>query len=104
MACSDSMSGLTKLGLIFLLAGVLVVGYQGISTLMGASRIADDDLVWEQLSLADVFGGLDSEYFEDISLFGLGEILNFLAEAPLFLWLFGLAFFCFLIGAFGPSR
>ena len=97
------MSALTKLGLIFLLAGVLVVGYQGISTLMGANRMADD-VVWEKLSLADVFGGLDSEYFEDISLFGLGEILNFLAQAPLFLWLFGLAFFCFLIGALGPSR
>ncbi|MBW2409377.1 MAG: hypothetical protein JRF72_06225 [Deltaproteobacteria bacterium] len=97
------MSGLTKLGLIFLLAGVLVVGYQGISTLMGANRMADD-IVWEKLSLADVFDGLDSEFFEDSSFFGMGDILKFLADAPLFLWLFGLAFFCFLIGAFGPGR
>ena len=95
------MSGLTKLGLIFLLAGVLVVGYQGISTLMGANRMADD-LVWEKLSLADVFGGLDSEYFENDAFFGMGEILRFLADAPLFMWLFGLAFFCFLVSAFGP--
>ena len=97
------MSGLTKLGLIFLLAGVLVVGYQGISSLMGANRMADD-VVWEKVSLADVFGGLDSEYFEEDAFFGMGDILNFLADAPLFLWLFGLAFFCFLIGAFGPGR
>ena len=95
------MSSLTKLGLIFLLAGVLVVGYQGISTLMGANRMADD-LVWEKLSLADVFGGLDSESFEDISFLGMGDILKFLAEAPLFLWLFGFAFFCFIVAAFGP--
>ena len=97
------MSALTKLGLIFLLAGVLVVGYQGISTLMGANRMADD-VVWEKLSLADVFGGLDSEYFDDISFFAMGDLLKFLADAPLFLWLFGLAFFCFLINAFGPGR
>jgi hypothetical protein len=95
------MSSLTKLGLIFLLAGVLVVGYQGVSTLMGANRMGDD-LVWAKLSLADVFGGLDSEFFEDSSFYGMGEILKFLAEAPLFLWLFGLAFFCFIVGAFGP--
>jgi hypothetical protein len=95
------MSSLTKLGLIFLLAGVLVLGYQGISTLMGADRTAED-LVWEKLSLADVFGGLDNESFEETSFWGMGDTLKFLAEAPLFLWLFGLAFFCFLVGAFGP--
>ena len=97
------MSALTKLGLIFLLAGVLVVGYQAISTLMGANRMADD-VVWEKLSLADVLGGLESEYFEDSSFFGMGNLLKFLADAPVFLWLFGLAFFCFLIGALSPGR
>ena len=93
------MSSLTKLGLIFLLAGILVLGYQAISTLMGADRMAGD-LVWAKLSLTDVFGGLDGTYFEDISLLGMGAILKFLAEAPLFLWLFGMAFFCFIVGAF----
>jgi hypothetical protein len=93
------MSRLTKLGIIFLLAGVLVLGYQSISTLMGTSRMAED-LVWEQMSLADAFGG--SELFESTSLFGAGEILQILIEAPLFLWMFGLAFLCFVINAFAP--
>lgn len=97
------MSSLTKLGLIFLLAGVLVVGYQGVSTLMGANHMADD-LVWAKLSLSDVFGGLDSEFFEENYFWGMGDVLKYLAEAPLFMWLFGLAFFCFLVGAFGPRR
>ena len=95
------MSRLTKLGIIFLLAGVVVLGYQSISTLMGTSRMAED-LVWEQISLADAFGGLDSELFESTSLFGAGEIFQILVEAPLFLWMFGLAFLCFVINAFAP--
>ena len=95
------MSGLTKLGIIFLLAGILVLGYQSISTLMGTDRMAKD-LVWEKLSLADVFGGFDSASYENLSFFGIRDILQFLAEAPLFLWMFGLAFICFLLNAFGP--
>ena len=96
------MSRLTKLGLIFLLAGVVVLGYQSVSTLMGVNRMADN-LVWEKLSLADVFDGLDSESLEDISFFGMRDILQILAEAPLFLWMFGLAFLCFVINAFAPK-
>ena len=95
------MSRLTKLGIIFLLAGVVVLGYQSISTLMGTSRMAED-LVWEQISLADAFSGLDFELFESTSLLGAGEILQILVEAPLFLWMFGLAFLCFVINAFAP--
>ena len=95
------MSRLTKLGMIFLLAGVVVLGYQSISTLMGTSRAAED-LVWERLSLADAFEGLNNEFFESPSLFGAGEILQTLVEAPLFLWMFGLAFLCFVINAFAP--
>lgn len=96
------MSRLTKLGLIFLLAGIMALGYQGIATLMGIDRTADA-LVWEKLSLADVFGGFDAESFEKYSLFGLREILQFLAQAPLFLMMFSLAFLCFLINAFTPK-
>ena len=95
------MSGLTKLGIIFLLAGILVLSYQSISTLMGTDQMAKD-LVWDKLSLADVFGGFDAASYEDFSFFRIREILQFLAEASLFLWMFGLAFICFLLNAFGP--
>jgi hypothetical protein len=96
------MSAITKLGLIFLLAGILVLGYQSISTLMGADRTAND-LVWKKLSLADVFGGIDEASFENFSFFGMRDIFKFLGEAPLFLWMFGLAFLCFLMHAFSPK-
>jgi len=95
------MSRLTKLGVLLLLAGIVVLGFQSISTLMGANRTAED-LTWERLTLADVFGGLDSELFDSDSFYGAGEIIRILVDAPLFLWLFGLAFLCFVINAFAP--
>jgi len=95
------MSGLTKMGIIFLVAGISVLGYQSISTLMGVDRTAKD-LVWDKLSLADVFGGFDAAFYEDYSFSRISEILQFMAEAPLFLWMFGLAFICFLLNAVGP--
>lgn len=93
------MSGITKLGLIFLLAGILALGYQSISTLMGTEGTANN-LAWKKLSLADVFGVIDEVSFENFSFFGMRDILKFIGEAPLFLWMFGLAFLCFLIHAF----
>jgi hypothetical protein len=93
------MSRLTKLGLLFLLAGIMALGYQGIDTYMGTDRTADD-LVWKSLSLANIFDGFDAESFKKHSFFGLREILQFLAQTPLFLLMFGLAFLCFIINAF----
>ena len=93
------MSRLTKLGLLFLLAGIIALGYQGIETFMGSDRTASD-LVWKSLSLANIFDGLDAEYFERHSFFGLREIVRFPAHVPLFLLLFSLAFLCFFANAF----
>jgi len=95
------MSGFTKMGIIFLVAGLSALGYQSISTLMGVDRTAKD-LVWDKLSLADIFGGFDAASYQDFSFFRISEILQFLAESPLFLWMFGLAFICFLLNAIGP--
>jgi len=95
------MSRLTKLGVLLLLAGVVVLGFQSISTLIGVNGTADD-LTWQRVSLADVFGGLDSELFKSDSFYGAGEILRILLNAPLFLWIFSLAFLCFVVNAFAP--
>ena len=93
------MSHLTKLGLLFLLAGIIALGYQGIATFMGTDRTADD-LVWRNLNLTNIFGGFDAVSFEKLSFPGLREILQSLAQTPLFLLMFGLAVLCFLINAF----
>jgi hypothetical protein len=93
------MSRLTKLGLLFLLAGIIALGYQGIATFMGSDRTADD-LVWKNLSLANIFGGFDAMSFEKQSFFGLREIFQFFAQIPLFLLMFGFALLCFFINAF----
>jgi hypothetical protein len=96
------MSRLTKLGLLFLLAGIMALGYQGIATFMGTDRTAED-LVWKNLSLANIFGGFDAGSFEKQSFFGLREILQFLAQTPLFLLLFSLAVLCFFFNAFASK-
>jgi hypothetical protein len=93
------MSRLTKLGLLFLLAGIMALGYQGIATFMGTDRTADD-LVGKNWSIASVLSGFDAVSFEKQSFFGLREILQFLAQAPLFLLMFSMAFLCFSINAF----
>ena len=93
------MSRLTKLGLLFLLAGTMALGYQGIATFMGTDRTADD-LVWKNVSLTNVFGGFDAVSFKNQSFFGLREIFQFLVHTPLFLLMFGFAVLCFLINAF----
>jgi hypothetical protein len=54
----NTISRLTKLGLIFLLAGGMTLGYQGIATFMGTDRAAGD-LGWKNLNLANMFIGCD---------------------------------------------
>ena len=50
------MSGLTKLGILFFIAGIVILGYQGVSTLMGQTGAADN-FIWKNMSLADALGG-----------------------------------------------
>lgn len=95
------MSGLTKLGIFIFIAGILVLGYQGISTLMGQTGAADD-FAWKNLSLADALGGLNLESLDNFSFWGIQGIMQYLLETPLFIWLFGISFLCFFIHAFAP--
>ena len=95
------MSGLTKLGILFFIAAIVVLGYQGVSTLMGQTGAADD-FVWKDLSLADALGGFNLESLDSFSFWGIQGFMQYLLEAPLFIWLFGLSFLCFFIHAFAP--
>jgi hypothetical protein len=97
------MSGLTKLGLFFLLAGAILLGYQGITTLMGSDQMGSD-VQWNNVTLADFVGG--AEYGSDggTSFSSVQGIKTFLVNLPLVLWFFGLAVLCFLLHALGkPS-
>ena len=97
------MSGLTKLGILFFMAAIAVLGYQGISTLMGQTGAAED-FAWKNLSLADALGGLNLESHDHFSFWGIQGFLQYLLEAPLFIWLFGLSFLCFFMHAFAPRN
>ena len=96
------MSGLTKLGILFFIAAIVVLGYQGVSTLMGQTGAADD-FVWKNMSLADAMGGLNLESLDNFSFWGIQGFMQYLLEAPLFIWLFGISFLCFFIHAFAPK-
>ena len=95
------MSGLTKLGILFFMAAIVVLVYQGVATLMGETGTADN-FAWKNLSLADALGGLNLELLENFSFWGIQGFMQYLLGAPLFIWLFALSFLCFFIHAFAP--
>jgi hypothetical protein len=97
------MSGLTKLGLVFLLASVLLLGYQGLSKLMGTDQMGSD-VVWDGLTLADLIGGEEDGSDTAAAFSSIEGIKTFFLNLPMFLWLLGLAVICFLLHAFSkPS-
>ncbi len=97
------MTGLTKLGILFFMAALVVLGYQSVATLMGKTGTADD-FVWNNLSLADTLGGFNLDTLGNFSFWGIQGLMQYLLEAPLFIWLFALSFLCFFINAFAPRN
>jgi len=93
------MSKLTVFGMIFLFASLLLLGYQGVSALMGTDGLSSD-FVWTNISLADFLSKGTFDWINSISLFRVQTIIMFLVQLPLFLWLLGIACICFLFNAF----
>ncbi|UCE51300.1 MAG: hypothetical protein JSV31_18805 [Desulfobacterales bacterium] len=93
------MSKLNVFGMIFLFASLLLLGYQGISALMGTDGLSSD-FVWTNICLADFLSEGTFDWIHSISSFKVQTIILFLVQLPLLLWLFGIACLCFLIAAF----
>jgi hypothetical protein len=93
------VSKLTVLGLIFLFAGLLLLGYQGGAALMGTDRMAGD-FIWVNLRPADFLCQATLDWIGSISFQKLQALSLLLVKIPLFLWFFGLACLCFLFAAF----
>ncbi len=97
------MSKLTTTGLVFLVAGILLIGYQGVLVLMGSDKMGSD-LVWINISPADFFSETVSSLINGIPSSMIQRVIWFLARLPVFAWLFGVAFIFFMIQAFRSNK
>jgi len=88
------MSKFTFMAFIFLVGSILLLGFQSIARLMGTKGI------WKSLSLIKFFGPKYFHWIDDISFFGLEEILLFIVNMPLFAFLFCMSILFFIFDKF----
>ena len=93
------MSKLTLIGLVFLLAGFIVLGYQGMLAFKGSDNMGSD-LIWTDISIGDFLSEGVYDWTRSISTLTIKMAVIFLVNMPLFLYLFGVAVICFFIQAF----
>ncbi len=84
------MTKLNILGLISLIGGALLIGFQGLGTFMG------QESGWKSLNLMDVFGEESFNWIDSISVFYVKEAANYIAAMPLFILFFCLAALFFI--------
>jgi hypothetical protein len=88
------MSKLNILGLISLLGGVLLIGFQGLATFMGQEG------GWKGLNLMDVFGEESFNWIDSIPVLYVKGAANYIAAMPLFILLFCIAALFFIFKMF----
>lgn len=88
------MSKLTIIGLLTTLSGLVVLGFQAISSLMGTEE------VWKSLSLRDVLDNGQLDWINQVALFGIDQGLNYLVAMPLFALLVASGVIVLLISGF----
>jgi hypothetical protein len=88
------MSKLTIVGLLTTLGGLVVLGFQAISSLMGTKE------VWKSLSLRDVLDSGQLGWIDQVALLGVDRGLDYLVSMPLFALLVGSGAILLLISGF----
>lgn len=89
------MNRFTLLGLILLVAGGCILGFQAISSMMTAGEIT-----WETLSLADATGPETLKWVNGISIQMVQKALNYVVTMPLYMLSFALGVLMLIIGGF----
>jgi hypothetical protein len=97
------MSKLTKIGLIFSIAAILMLGYQGGLALMGSDKMGSD-FVWINITPADFFSETVFSLINGIPFSMAQRVIRFLVGMPLFAWFFGVALIFFMIQAFRSGK
>ncbi len=93
------MSKLTVVGLVFLFAGFLVLGYQGMLAFKGTDNMGSD-LIWINISIGDFLSEGAFDWINSISTLTIKRVVILLVKTPLFLYLFSVAIMCFFFQAF----
>jgi hypothetical protein len=88
------MSKLTIVGLLTTLGGLVVLGFQAISSLMGTKE------VWKSLSLRDVLDSGQLGWIDQVALLGVDRGLDYLVSMPLFALLVGSGAVLLLVSGF----
>jgi len=76
------MSKLNIIGGLLCLAGLLLVGFQAISSMM-----TPEDIVWKSLSIVDIVGAEYLKWIDGISWHSIQKIIKYIASMPLFILL-----------------
>jgi hypothetical protein len=96
------MSVFSLLGICFLVLGLALFGYQGLSAFLDLGT--SDEFVYENIRLADLLGDGISSWIDSISMPSIQGLAETLINAPAALWLLGAALLCFLIHAYSGTR
>jgi hypothetical protein len=97
------MSKLTVIGMVFLFAGILLLGYQGLLALTGSDKMGSD-LVWINISPADFFGETMFSLINGVPSSNIQRVIWLLMGLPLFAWLFSVALIFFVIQTFRSGK
>lgn len=87
------MSKLNMLAVVCTLGGILLVLFEGISSMMTAGEI-----VWESHTLMSLFGENAFTWIDGISVSAVQNIANILVNMQLFILLIGLGIILFIAG------
>jgi len=88
------MSKFSFMAFMFLAGSILLVGFQSIAKLMGTKG------GWKTFSLIKLFGPKYFAWINDISFFGVEDVLTYIATMPLFLFLFFMSILFFILDKF----
>ena len=89
------MNKFTLLGLIFLVVGGCILGFQAISSMMTAG-----DITWKTMSLVSVTGEGTLAWVNGISMQLVQKGLRYLVTMPMYMLAFALGVIFLIIGGF----
>ncbi|MEJ2102062.1 MAG: hypothetical protein P8X68_19140 [Desulfobacterales bacterium] len=96
------MSVFSLLGICFLVMGLGLFGYQGLSAFLDLGT--SDEFVYGNIKLIDILGDGMFTWIDGISSPSIQSFAETLVNAPAAVWLLGAALFCFLIHAFRGTK
>jgi hypothetical protein len=96
------MSSFSKAGIVLLILGLLMFGYQGISAFLGMGT--SDEFVYENISFVDVLGEDLFSWTNSISIPSIRSLAETLVNAPIAVLMLGGSLVCFVIHAFRGSK